>query len=73
MFDYFKEMKTSAFEKSDEDMAGKPKKDKFLSQYLLYSVFLLRSALYLVSANPAEVQFRILITVLNSVFLTELF
>lgn len=44
MFDYFKEMKHRKFEKSDEDMQGKPKKDKvFIWILIIFGVFIVFS------------------------------
>lgn len=41
MFDYFKGMKHRNFEKSDEDMQGKPKKDKVFTVILIiFGVFI---------------------------------
>lgn len=41
MFDYFKGMKYRKFEKSDEDMQGKPKKDKvFIWILIIFGVFI---------------------------------
>ena len=41
MFDYFKEMKHRHFEKLDEDMQGKPKKDKvFIAILVIFGVFI---------------------------------
>lgn len=41
MFDYFKGMKYRKFEKSDEGMQGKPKKDKvFIWILIIFGVFI---------------------------------
>lgn len=41
MFDYFKEMKHRKLEKSDEDMQGKPKKDKvFIAILVIFGAFI---------------------------------
>ena len=56
MFDYFKEMKYRKFEKSDEDMQGKPKKDKvFIWILIIFGVFIVFSLISGISKSNGGV------------------
>ncbi len=56
MFDYFKGMKYRKFEKSDEGMQGKPKKDKVFSWILIiFGVFIVFSLISGISKSNGGV------------------